>query len=64
MEQVTAEFADVLEHRAVPTDHIVPEVSGRELLANDDCAASDENGARYQHAADAVIHRQAVVHPI
>ena len=64
MEQVAAKFADVLEQRAVPADDIVPELAGGEFLANDECAAGDENRARHLHPADAVIHGQAVIHPV
>ena len=63
-EQVAAKLADVLKHRAVPTDDIAPELAGRKLFANNDAAATDESRARHQHPANAVIHRQAVVHPV
>ena len=64
MEQIAAKLADVLEHRAVPTDNIVPELAGRELFPDHDRAAADQNCAGRKHAADAVIHRQAVIHPV
>ena len=64
MQQVAAKLADVLEQRAVPSDDIVPELAGREFFANHHRAAGDKNRAGRQHAADAVIHRQAVIHPV
>ena len=64
MQQVAAKLADVLEQRAVPTDDVAPELAGREFFADDDRAAADQNRAGRLHAADAVIHRQAVVHPV
>ena len=64
VQQVAAQLADVLEQRAVPADDVAPELAGRESLAEHHRRAADERRAGRHHAADAVIHRQAVVHPV
>ena len=43
MEKVSAQFADILEDCAVPTDHILPEVARGELLADDKRAAGGDS---------------------
>src|SRR5438445_524805 len=64
VDEIPAELADVLEQRAVPADHVRPELTGGELVPDHHGAAADQHRARRQHAADAVVHRQAVVHPV
>src|SRR5579859_7303140 len=64
MQQVTAQFTDVLEQRAVPADDVVPEPAGGEVLADYRGAAGGQNRASGQYPADAVIHREAVVQPV
>ena len=64
MQQIAAQFADVLEQRAVPADDIAPELPRRELLGDRDRSTADEHGASGEDAADAVIHRKAVVHAV
>ena len=64
MEQVSTKLADVLEQRAVPSDDIGPELAGRESFSNHDRTATEQNRAGRLHAANAVIHRQAVIHPV
>ncbi len=64
MQQVPAQLADVLEQRAVPADDVAPELACRECFADHHRAAAHQNRAGRQHAADAVIHRQAVVHAV
>jgi len=61
MEQVAAEFADVLEQRAVPTDYVVPEVAGREFLPDDERTTGDQYCPGRKYSAHAVIHGQAVI---
>ena len=62
--EIAAQLADVLEHRAVEARDVVPERAGGEFLADDHRAAIDQHRAGRHHAADAVIHRQAVVHAV
>jgi len=64
VQEVSAELTDVLKERAVPADHVAPEVAGRESFAEHHGRAADEGGAGRHDAADAVVHRQAVVHPV
>src|SRR2546422_173597 len=64
VDEIAAELADVLEQRAVPADHVMPELTGGELVPDHHGAAADQHRAGRQHAADAVVHRQAVVHPV
>jgi hypothetical protein len=64
VDEVTAQLADVLEQRAALGDHILPEAARRELLAHHHRAAADKGRAGGDHAADAVVHRQTVVHAV
>ena len=64
VQQIAAKLADVLEQRALPPDDVWPEVTGRELVADHHRAAPDQDRAGGQNTTDAVIERQAVVHPI
>src|SRR6516165_1546368 len=63
-EEITAQLADVLEQRAALGDQVLPETTRREALAQYYRAAADECGAGRDDTADAVIHRQAVVHAV
>ena len=64
LQQVAAQLADILEQRALPADDLVPELARRKFLSDHDGAPPDQHRAARQHAPDAVIHRQAVVHPV
>ena len=64
MQQVAAKFADVLEHRAVPTDYVAPEVAGREFFPDDERTTGDQNRPGRKYSAHAVIHGQAVIQPV
>src|SRR5713226_2579294 len=57
--QISAKLADILEQRAVPARHVVPEVTGGKFLPDDRRAAVDQDRAGGDHPADAVIERQA-----
>src|SRR5262252_97037 len=62
VQQVTAELADILEQRAIPVGDIIPELACRELVADHYRTAIDQHGAGGDDAADAVVHRQTIVH--
>ena len=64
VQQVAAQLADVLHERAVPADDVAPELTGGESVAHDHRTAADQHRAGRLQAADAVIHRQAAVHPV
>jgi hypothetical protein len=64
MQQVPAEFADVLKQRAVPANDLVPELARRKLFAYDNRASCNQHGPHRLHAANAVIHGEAIVHPV
>src|SRR5580692_8706744 len=64
LQQVPAEFADVLKQRALPADDLVPEVTGGKLFADNDRAASNKHGTYRLYAAYAVIHGKAIVHSV
>ena len=63
-DEIAAELADILEHRAVPARDVAPEPARRKALGDDDRAAVDQRRADRRDAADAVIHRQAIVHAV
>src|SRR4029450_1092279 len=46
VDQVAAQLADVLEHRAVPLDDLFPEPARGELASDHHRAAADEDAAR------------------
>ena len=62
--QIAAQLADILEQGAVEVADIVPEFLRGEFVADDDRAAVHQHGAGRHHAADRVIHRQAIVHAV
>src|SRR5262249_24462370 len=64
MQEVPAELTDVLEQRALPANDVAPELARRELLADHHGAATGKDRACGEDAADAVVHRQAVVHSV
>ena len=64
VQQVAAELADVLEQRAVPAEDVGPELMGRKSFADHHRPATHQNRAGREHTADAVVHRQTVVHPV
>ena len=59
--EISAEFADILERRALMPRHVVPKAARRELSCDHAGAAVHQRGAHGHNAADAVVHRQAVV---
>ena len=63
-EQVAAELADILEQRAVPARHVVPEPRCREAIRDHHRSPGGQHAARCHDAADAVEQRQAVIHPV
>src|SRR5262249_43271160 len=63
-QQVTAQFADVLEQRAALGDHVLPEPARPEALTQYHRASPDQCRAGRDNATDAVIQRQAVVHAV
>jgi hypothetical protein len=62
--EITAKFPDILEQGAIPLCDILPELTGGEFIADHDRAAVDQHGPGRDDAADAVVHGQAIVHPI
>ena len=64
VEKIAGEFADILEQRAVPVGNVVPKTPRREFVADQHRAAAYQDGSGRNHAADAVVHRQAIVHPV
>ena len=63
-DEIAAEFADILKGRAFPACDIVPEAARRKALGDCDRTAEDQWRAERDNAADAVVHRQAIVEPI
>ena len=63
-QKIAAELADILEQRAIEADDVVPELPGGKPFANRHRPAADQHARRRYDAADAVIHRQAVVHAV
>ena len=64
VEQITGEFADILHQGAVPIADVVPELMRGEFLPDQHRAAAHQQRTGRHHAADAVIHRQAIIHAI
>ena len=64
VDQIAAQLADILKDRAVAGEDVVPEVPHRKPVADQDRAAAHQQSAGRDHAADAVIERQAVIHPV
>jgi hypothetical protein len=64
VDQITAQLADILKDRAVAGEDLVPEVPHRKPVADQNRAAAHQQRAGRDHAADAVIERQAVMHPV
>ena len=62
--EVAAQFADIDEHRAVAPGRVVPELVGRESLANVARAADRQRDSDGDDAAVGVIHRQTIVHSV
>ncbi len=59
IDQIAAQLADILHHRAIVVDDVVPEIAHREALADIDRSAGDQQRADRAEAAGGVIHRQA-----
>ena len=64
VDEIAGEFADILNERAVAVDDIVPELLRGKFFADQHRAAAHQHRAGGDDAADAVIHRQAIVHAI
>ena len=64
VDEIAAQFADVLEQRAVVAHDVVPELARGEFLADHHRAAVAQHRAGRHQAAGGVIHRQAVVHAV
>src|SRR5215471_11784606 len=64
IDEVSAELANILENRALPLRDLVPEAARRKLLPEHDRSAAHQHRPSRHHAANAMIHRQAIVHPI
>jgi hypothetical protein len=62
VEEISAQLADILKQRAIAVDDIVPKMLRGKFLADQHRAAADQHRAGGDDAADAVIHRQAIVH--
>ena len=64
LHQVAAELADILKQRAVEALDVVPELTCGEFLPDQHRAAVNQHRSDRHDAADAVIHGQAVIHPV
>ncbi len=64
IDEVAAELADILQERALPAHHVVPEFAHREALADDDRAAIQQQCSGGEQTAGGVIERQAIVHAV
>src|SRR5487761_20339 len=62
--QKPAQLSNILEQRAIPGDDLVPEPARREAGPQDDGSPADQHRAGRHDPADAVIHRQAIVHSV
>ena len=63
-DEIAAEFADILKRRAFPARDIVPKAARRKALGDRDRTAENQGRADRDDAADAVMHRQAIVEPV
>ena len=59
IDQIAAQLADILHHRAIVVDDIVPELAHRKALADIDRSAGDQQRADRAEPARGVVHRQA-----
>ena len=64
VDQESTELTDVLEQRALGACDVVPEAARRELAAQHDRSAAHKRRSDRDHTADAMVHRETVVHPI
>ena len=64
VDEIAAELADILQQRALPAHHVVPELAGGEALADHHRAALEQQRAGGEHAAGGVVQRQAVIHAV
>ncbi len=62
--QVAAKLADILKQRAIPLDNVIPEAARRESRPDHHRPSLDEHRSNSHHAADTVIHRQTIQHPV
>jgi hypothetical protein len=53
-----------LKDRAIADEDVVPKMPHRKAVADQDRAAANQKRAGRDHAADAVIERQAVIHAV
>ena len=63
-EQIPAKLPDVLEQCTVPAKDVIPELARRKTFRDHHRPASDQHGASCHDTADAVIHRQTIVHSV
>src|SRR3984893_1417320 len=63
-QEIAAQFADILEQRAVETYEVTPDAAHVEVSPDHHGATDDQARAGRYRPADAVIHRQAIVHAI
>src|SRR5262249_9390057 len=61
--EIAAELADVLEQGAVEAHNVIPESAGGKFIPDRNPAAIAQHRAGSHDAADAVVHRQAIVEP-
>ena len=64
VQEIAAQLADIEYERGLVSRRVLPEIPGREFLADDDRAAPDERRAGREHPAIGMVHRQGVVHPV
>ncbi len=63
-QKITAEFADILEQRAIPAHDILPEGARGEFVRQYDGCSRVQHAAWRDDAADAVMDRQAIIQPV
>ncbi len=64
IQQITAQFTDILEERGLVISNIVPELTRREFPLDNDRAPHCQHRPDGTHTACGVIQRQANIHPV
>ncbi len=64
VEEITTELTDILKQRAIEADDVVPELARGKPRPQHHRSATCQQRADRHDAADAVVHRQAIVHAI
>src|SRR5271154_3193669 len=64
VDQIPAKLADILKNGAFPFGDVIPEPGRGEALPHQDRTARNQYRADRHYSANAVIHRQTIVHPV